>query len=101
MQEKLKESNNNKNNDFLNSDYSISSINPGEKILAVNFVSMENQDIGHYNLICKNIDLLVNLEARLYKDFPQFKDFVTFFTVNGSQLKDLKQWKKIKLKIMM
>ena len=83
---------------FLNSDYSISSINQGEKILAVNFVSMGNQDIGHYNLICKNVDLFVNLEARLYKDFPKFKDFNTFFTVNGRAIKRFKTVEENKIK---
>lgn len=35
------------------SEYMITSINPGETILAVNFVSMGTQEIGHYNLIYK------------------------------------------------
>ena len=47
-------------------EYSITSINPGEKILAVNFVSMGNNDIGHYNLICKNIDLFCKLIKFVY-----------------------------------
>ena len=40
-------------------EYLITSINPGEKIIAVNFVSMGTHDIGHYNLICKNNDLFI------------------------------------------
>ena len=81
-------------NELLNnnqqSEYSINSINYGEKILAVNFVSIGNQDIGHYNLICKNIDLFVSLEERLYKDFPQFKNYNTFFQINGKTIKRFK-----------
>ena len=42
--------------------YTIKSILPGEKIMAVNFVSMGSQDIGHYNLVCKNVDLFVKLD---------------------------------------
>ena len=80
------------------SEYSIESINPGEKILAVNFVSMGSQDIGHYNLICKNIDLFVSLEKRLYKDFPKFKDYNTYFEVNGHSIKRFKTMDENKIK---
>ena len=45
--------------------YEITSIKPGEKILSVNFVSMGTQDIGHFSLECKNVDLFVSLEERL------------------------------------
>ena len=51
-------------NNNKQSEYSITSINPGEKILAVNFVSEVNNDINHYNLICKNVDLFVSLEKK-------------------------------------
>ena len=40
---------------------------------------MGNNDIGHYNLICKNRDLFVRLEEILYNDFPQFKEHETYF----------------------
>ena len=89
--EKLKtlEKNINDNN-IMRNEYSFNSINPGEKILAVNFVSMGINDIGHYNLICKNNDLFVRLEERLYNDFPQFKEYETFFNVNGKRIKRFK-----------
>ena len=94
--EKQRELLNNNNN--KQSEYSITSINPGEKILAVNFVSMGNQVIGHYNLICKNVDLFVSLEERLYKDFPQFKNYNTFFEVNGKSIKRFKTMDENKIK---
>ena len=76
--------NNNKN------EYLITSIKPGEKIFTINFVSMGNQDIGHYSLACKNTDIFVRLEEKLYNDFPQFKDFETFFEVRGRRIKRFK-----------
>ena len=88
--EKLKKKQIGLNNDDNQSEYLITSLNPGDKLLAVNFVSMGNQDIGHYNLICKNTDLFINLEERLYKDFPKFKDYNTFFSVNGKGVKRFK-----------
>jgi hypothetical protein len=76
------------NNNIIN--YKITSINPGEEILAINFVSNGVQDIGHYNLICKNTDLFVRLEERLYQDFPDFKNYETYFEVNTRRIKRFK-----------
>ena len=36
------------NNININNDRGITSINPGEVVIAISFVSMGNQDIGHY-----------------------------------------------------
>ena len=82
--QKYKENNGNQTEDIL------SSLKPGEKILAINFVSKGCQDINHYNQICKNTELFVRIEERLYKDFPQFKDYETVFEVNGKRIKRFK-----------
>ena len=50
----------------------------GEKIIAVNFISMAFNEIANYNLICKENDLFLSLEKRLYKEFPQIKNKVFF-----------------------
>ncbi len=55
----------------------------GEKIIAVNFVSIAFSEIANYNLICKENDLFLSLEKRLYKEFPQIKNKV-FFMCNAS-----------------
>jgi hypothetical protein len=78
----------NNNNNIIN--YKITSIKPGEEILGINFVSNGVQDIGHYNLVCKNTDLFVRLEERLYQDFPDFKNYETFFVVNTRRIKRFK-----------
>ena len=67
--------------------YEITSIKPGEKIMCINFVSMGNQDINNYGLVCKNTDLFIRTEERLYEDFPQFKKCETYFEVNGKRIK--------------
>ena len=77
-------------NNNIEGKYKITSINPGEEIMALNFVSMGSNDIGPYNLVCKNIDLFVRLEERLYEDFPQFKEYETYFEVNGKRIKRFK-----------
>ena len=75
------------NKDF---DEGITSVKPGEKIISINFVSMGNQDIGHYSLVCKNTELFVRLEERLYDDFPQFKNYETYFEKNTKIIKRFK-----------
>ena len=70
--------------------YDISSLKPDDKIIGVNFVSMGSNDIGHYNLVGKSRDLFVRLEERLYEDFLQFKDYETYFEVNGKRIKRFK-----------
>ena len=78
--------------------HEITSINKGEKIMSVNFVSMGISDIGHYSLFCKNTDLFVKLEERLYEDFPQFKEYETYFEVKTKRLKRFKTLKENKIK---
>ena len=80
-----------KTENFIKSDDdSIKSIHPGEKIIGVNFVSMGTQDIGHYNIVCKNTDIFIRLEEKLFNDFPQFKDYETYFTVKTKRIKRYK-----------
>ena len=83
IQQLLSQNNNNINQEK----YKITSINPGEEIMCINFVSMGNQDINNYGLVCKNTDLFVRTEERLYEDFPQFKKYETYFEVNGKRIK--------------
>ena len=67
--------------------YVIKSVLPGEEIMTINFVSMANSDVGHYSLLCKNTDLFIKQEERLYKDVPEFKKYETFFRVDGRSIK--------------
>ena len=67
--------------------YEITSIKPGEKIMAVNFVSMGNQEIANFCLECKNVDLFVSLEERLYEEYPQFKKYDAYYLVNTRRMK--------------
>ena len=76
-------------NNNLSNNY-ITSIRPGEKIFAVNFVSMGFQDIINYSLVCKNTDLFVRLEEKLNNDYTQLKDKETYFMVNGRRIKRFK-----------
>ena len=91
LQNQINNYQNNLNNNLNNINYiNAESVRPGEKIFAVNFVSMGFQDIGHYNLVCKNTDLFVRLEEKLNNDYTQLKDKETYFMVNGRRIKRFK-----------
>ena len=88
--EKNKNKNNFHNMNQQNNNREITYINPGEKIMTINFVSQGNQDITNYSLACKNTDLFVRLEEILYQDYPKFKDFETYFEVRTKRIKRFK-----------
>ena len=67
--------------------YSLLPIKPGEKIITINFVSIGNQDIVNFGLTCKNTDLFIREEERLYETFPKFKNENTYFQVNTREIK--------------
>ena len=67
--------------------YEITSVKPGEKVLSVNFVSMGTQDIGHFSLVCKNVDIFVSLEERLYEKFQEYKKYDAYYLVNTRRIK--------------
>ena len=48
------------------------------------------QEINNCSLVCKNTDLFVRLEERLYNDFPQFKNYETYFEKNTKIIKRFK-----------
>ena len=79
-------------NEFLNNQLgnSITIIKPGENILAVRFICKKIQAIDNYCLPCKNVNLFVRLEEKLNSNFPQLKEYETYFEVNGRRIKRFK-----------
>ena len=75
-----------KDNNIKETKNLITSINPGEKVFAVSFMTEGNQDIINYCMACKNTDLFVRLEEKLYNDFPKFTNYETFFMVNTKKI---------------
>ena len=88
--EKNKNKNNFHNMNLQNNAREITYINPGEKIMTINFVSQGNQEIINYSLPCKNTELFVRLEEKLYQDYPKFKNYETFFEVRTKRIKRFK-----------
>ena len=71
-------------------------INPGEKIMAINFISTDHK--VNYCLPCKNTDIFVRLEEKLYNEYPEYKDFNTYFTVSGNIVKRFKSMEENQIK---
>ena len=67
---------------------SISFIKPGEKIIAVYFTST-TQEI-QFPIACKNTDIIARLEEKLYNEYPKYKEYNTYLTVNGNIIKRFK-----------
>ena len=72
---------------------------PGkEKILSLYFVSQGSQDIDQYLIKCKNTDLFVRIEEKLYNTFPKYKNHENFFLVNTRRIFRFKTIEENKIK---
>ena len=80
----------------LNPTSSLEYCKPGEKIMAINFISTDHKIM--YCLPCKNTDIFVRLEEKLYDEFPEYKEENTYFTVNGNTIKRFKSMEDNKIK---
>ena len=69
---------------------------PGEKMMSIIFCSI-NQEI-HYSIICKNTDLFVNVELKLYEYYPNYRDDSNYFTANGDRINKYKNLDENKIK---
>ena len=65
----------------------ITNIETGE-IIAIFFTSV-NQDI-HRPISCKSTDTFVKIEEKIYNEYPKYKDYNTYLTVNGNVIKRFK-----------
>ena len=66
----------------------ITTIKPEEEIIAIFFTSV-NQDI-HRPISCKNTDTFVKIEEQIYNEYPEYKNYNTYLTVNGNIIKRFK-----------
>ena len=63
-------------------------IKPGERLMAVNFMPLDQSFIRP--IVCKNTDTLAILEQKIYNEYPEFKDHHTYLTVGGEIKKRFK-----------
>ena len=75
----------------------ITNIQPGEQIIAIGFASSD-QTIRNFVRPCKDSDLFVKLEEKLYDEYPKYKDVETYFLVNGKKVLRFKSMKENNIK---
>ena len=66
----------------------ITSIKSGEDIIAICFISID-QNI-HRPISCKKTDILVKIEEKIYHEYPEYKDYNTYLTVNKNVINRFK-----------
>ena len=69
---------------------------PGEKIMAISIMSIDGK--VNYAISCKNTDIFVKLEEELYKEYPEYKEFSTYFTSGGNIIKRFKSIQESNIK---
>ena len=79
----LKNKISNNNNDDL-----INVINPGEKIIAAQFISTDQKIT--YAIPCKNTTPFIRVEEKLYEEYPEYKETENHFIHNGNVIKRFK-----------
>ena len=67
-------------------------LNKDEKRFAIFFMSVDQQI--HYPIACNSNDSIVKLEEIIYNEYPQYKEYNTYLTVNGRQVKRFKTIKE-------
>ena len=74
----------------------VTTLKSGEEIVALFFTS-EKQDI-HRPISCKNTDTFAKIEEKIYNEYPKYKDYNTYLTVNGNVIKRFKTIDENKIK---
>ena len=89
-------SNSMNNNTNKNMNNQRTNLLPGEKLMSV-IIWSNNQEV-HTSVICKNTDLFVNVELKVYEQYPKYKETENFFTVNGIKINKYKNLDENKIK---
>ena len=76
---------------------SIDNIQPGEKILAICFTSCD-QKINNFALPCKDSELFVRVEEKLYDEYSEYKEKETYFMAGGNKIKRFNTLKENNIK---
>ena len=69
------------------SNHYVNTLHRGETVMSINIMTMGNQDIANYSIPCKNTDLFVKVEEKIYMDYPKYKQLDTFYQVNTRRIK--------------
>ena len=56
----------------------------GEKLISVIFTSSDENMF--YSIICKNTQKFIELEKKLYNDYPEYSKYDNYFMINGNSV---------------
>ena len=68
-----------------------------EESMTIKF-SSSDEKIKDYEIKCKESDTFVDIEKKIYKDYPQYKDEEPTFKLNGKKIKRFKTIKENEIK---
>lgn len=71
-------------------------IKSDEEIIVLFFESVNQDD--HRPIFCKNTDTFVRIEEKIYNEYPQYKDYNNYLTVNWNLIKRFKTLDENKIK---
>ena len=60
-------------------------LSKGEKLISVIFTSSDQNMF--YSIICKNTQKFIELEQKLYKDYPEYSKSDNYFMIKGNRVK--------------
>ena len=66
--------------------------NNNEKLFSINFTSVDQSFL--YPITCNENDPISKLEQEVYNEYPKYKDYNTYLTVNGNIIKRFKTVKE-------
>ena len=71
-------------------------LSKGEKLISVIFTSFDNKIL--HSIICKNTEKFIQLEKKLYIDYPEYSKSDNYFLVNGYKVDKYKTLDENKIK---
>ena len=71
-------------------------LSKGEKLISVIFTSFDNKIL--HSIICKNTEKFIQLEKKLYIDYPEYSKSDNYFLVNGNKVDKYKTLDENKIK---
>ena len=71
-------------------------LSKGENLISVIFTSSDEN--MYYSVICKNTEKFIELEQKLYKDYPEYSKSDNYFLINGKRVNKAKSLDENKIR---
>jgi len=71
-------------------------LSKGEKLISIIFTSSDQN--MYYSLICKNTQKFIEIEKKLYNDYPEYYESNNYFLINGNRVDEVKSLDENKIR---